>query len=156
MIPVAAFEDDCNLEKLAREIVVSRLAGAADASEEAALVGRELIISAVKATGERQHPMVTIILILRGVMGGLLLIDKDMPSAALAILREAGEAAEEIDLERESVMTWALEAIAEISPMMPPGVRQTILAQIADSYNGVGPVFNELCSQALNRPSAFT
>ena len=76
MIPVAAFEDDCNLEKLAREIVVSRLAGAADASEEAALVGRELIISAVKATGERQHPMVTIILILRGVMGGLLLSAK--------------------------------------------------------------------------------
>ncbi len=156
MIPDHPDKDDFNFEKLAREIVMSKLKSLDKPAETAAQVAEKIMVAAVKSTGERQHPMVTIIKVCRGSMSGIVIIDKDLTGAALALLKKVMIVSDQLKLDPESVMTWFLEGIAEVTPMVGSDIRNNIQYKIEEEFLGAGEIFSKLSEQALNRPSSFT
>lgn len=149
-------DDDFNFEKLAREIVMSRLSSVEKASATAADVAHKIMVTAVKSTGERQHPMVTIIKICRGTMSGILIIEKNLVETAAQLLQKAVPVATEVDLDPESVFTWFLEGIAEVTPMMNQQARWDIQATVDREYLEMGRTYRQLVEAAAKRPSSFS
>ncbi len=137
---------DYDLEKLSREIVTSRLKGIERAPRTAAEIAKKILIAAVVGA-PRQEPRLTVTAVCRGVMGGLLLIEKDLPEAAVLILRELSPIAHETHLDPAELMTWGMEGIAQVAALAAPEVQWRIQERIEESYLGAGPVFRELCGR---------
>lgn len=156
MIPGDSNKDGFNFEKLAREIVMSKLKNLDQPGDTAAQVAEKIMVAAIKSTGERQHPMVTIIKVCRGCMSGIVIIDKDLTGAALALLKKVMPVSDQLKLDPESVMTWFLEGIAEVTPMVGTDTRNNIRYMIEEEFIGAGEIFSKLSEQAQSRPSSFT
>ena len=141
--------EEYDFEKLAREIVVSRLNGSDNAPAAAAEIAKEVMVTSVKSTKTRQDPHLTISAVCRGVMSGLLLIEKDMPQAAAVILKELPQIAPEI--EPADVMTWAMEGIASVAMLAGPDKCNAIQARIEQNFMGAGAVFSEICAKVPDK-----
>lgn len=142
-------DEEFDFEKLAREVVSSRLEAIKTAPAAAGEIAKKMIVTAVKSTKVRQQARVTVRQVCRGVMGGLLIIGKNLPAAAVEILKALGEdAAQEVRADPNDLMTWAMEGIADISPIVGVEVRSEIREAIAERYMGAGEVFSQLCDAA--------
>ena len=147
--PVGA--EGYDFERLAREIVASRLKDLAAPAEGAGAVAREIIISAVQSTKVRQDPHLTVTAAVRGVMSGLLLIEKPLVDAAVEVLQQANNIAQQSSLDPTEVMTWALEGIAQVAAMAPAEAQNAIHEAIEHKYMGAGGVYNELLAKAAGK-----
>lgn len=147
-------EESFDFEKLAREIVASRLAGAANADSAAAEIARKIIVTAVASTKVRQDPRLTVRAVCRGVMSGLLLLDQPMPPAAVAVLKQMPHVAQDVPLAPGDLMTWGMEGIAEAAAMAGLELQSKVHDEIEASFMGAGEVFKKLCERAARGAGA--
>ncbi|MFA6092860.1 MAG: hypothetical protein WCU88_05595 [Elusimicrobiota bacterium] len=139
-------ESEYDFEKLSREIVVSQFKGEPDAPAKTAALVKRTIIDAVRGTRAVGHPVDVIVRqIVAGAMGGLLLIDRPLPVSAVAMLRSTAEAAQEVGVDASEMMTWAMEGLSRVTPLVQPPVIAAIQEEIEGSFMGAGEVFAELC-----------
>ena len=140
--------EEYDFEKLAREIVLSRLKGSDKGPEGAAEILKQLIVGGVMGTRLRQAPRLTVSAVCRGIMSGMLLIEKDLPRTAVKILGELPVISNEIPIDPADLMTWAMEGIAAVAHMAGPAAQSSIQELIEEKFMGAGPVFGELCHKA--------
>lgn len=140
--------DRLDLGKLAKEIVASRLKDVPDTAAVAAEVVKKTIVAGVGAARARgEDPHLTVQDVCKGSMQGLMLIDKDLPTAAAAILGQLSDAAQELHLDPQELLTWALEGFAKLSAILQPEDLYKIRDGINKQYMGAGDVFDKLCKQ---------
>ena len=137
-----------DFEKLAKEIVVAKLKDAADPAALAAEIVRKIAVSGLAGTRGRQEPRVTVAAACRGVMSGMLLIEKDLPKTAVALLAQMALIAQEANLDPAECMTWAMEGIAPIVKMAPGVATDAVGAAIEENFMGAGAVFEGLLRAA--------
>ena len=147
--------DKFNFGQLTKEIIVSRLQDIATAPDVAAEIAKKTIVSGVRGTaGSGQSPQETVEQICLGAMRGLLLIEKDLPRGAGQILKRMSEAATELHVDPNDLMTWAMRGIAGIAPMISDEIQWKIREQIEEDFQGAGEVFSRLCVEAKSKPEA--
>lgn len=137
-----------DFEKLAKEIVVAKLKDAADPSAVAGEIVHKIAVSALKATDGRQEPRVTIAAACRGVMGGMVLIEKDLPKTAVALLAQMAVTAQESNLDPAECMTWAMEGIAPVVKVAPAGSADAVAAAIEERFMGAREAFQRILDSA--------
>jgi|SRR5579883_2081399 len=144
--------EEYDFEKLAREIVTSRLPGVKDPAHAAAEVARKMLVTAVKGTAQRQAPRLTVLAVCRGVMDGMLILNQGLADPAIRILQMVPDVANEAALDPGELMTWAMEGIAAVAATAGAQAQQEIQAKIDESFMGAGEVFSSLCQQAQKKP----
>ena len=141
--------DAFDFGKLTKEMVASRLQEVQNAPSVAADIVKATIVAGVKGTAAwGQDPRQTVAGICEGAMRGLLLIDKDLPAAAGEILARLAGAAQEAALDPQELMTWALEGMARVAPVVPRETVWRMREAIDRRFMGVGEVFDKLCKGA--------
>jgi hypothetical protein len=135
-----------DFEKLGKEIVVSRFKDLDDPYSLAGEAARKIAVAAVTSTRDRQEPRVTIAAACRGVMGGMILIEKDLPRTAVSLLDQMAAVANETGLDPAECMTWAMEGIAPIVKVSHGGVADQVRAAIEEHFMGVGEIFERILS----------
>lgn len=133
-----------DFEKLARELIVERLKTSEDAPALAGEVLHKMAIAAVTSTGTRQEPRVSIAAACKGIMSGMVLLEKDLPATAVAILAQMGAVAAETNQDPAECMTWAMEGMAEVCRLAAAPVREAVRAAIDEKFMGAGEVFDDL------------
>ena len=133
-----------DFEKLAKEIVLEKLKDAADPPAVAAEIAHKIAVSALAGTIGKQEPSVTIAAACRGVMTGILLIEKDLPKTAVALLAKMALIAQEAHLDPAECMTWAMEGIAPVVKMAPPGTDAEVCAAVEKNFMGTGEAFERI------------
>ncbi|MBI4385970.1 MAG: hypothetical protein HY551_01180 [Elusimicrobia bacterium] len=140
--------DKFNLSQLTQEIISSQLKGSPDAPSMAAEIAKKTIVAGVRGTQTSgQIPQETVEQICLGAMKGLLLLEKDLPKAAVHILNRMAEASSELHMDPEEMMTWAMRGISRITPLVSTDIRWNIQRAIEDQYMGAGEVFARLCGE---------
>ena len=137
-----------DLEKLGKEIVVGRLEAIDDPYAAAAEAARKITVSAVTDAGGRQEPRVSVAAACRGVMGGMLLVEKDLPKTAVALLNQMAQVAIEANLDPADCMTWAMEGIAPVVRLAPHGAANAVSTAIEEHFMGAGQVFDDILRTA--------
>lgn len=141
--------DSLNLGQLTQAMIVSRLQEVHDAPAIAAEIARKTLVSGVRATqAAGQSPQDAVREVCKGTMAGLLLIEKDLPAGAVRVLQCIAETAQELHLDPSEMMTWAMEGIAAITPVLSHERRYAIRAAIEEAFLGAGEIFDGLCSRA--------
>ena len=140
-------DDPYEFEKLAKEIVVSRLKDAPDAHALAAEVAKQITVTAVMSTREKQDPKITVIRSCKGVMEGIMVLEKDMPKTAVALLQMMATVAQEAGLDPADCMTWAMQGIAPVCKLTTDPVRDSVRAAIEDNFMGAGQVFSDILQE---------
>ena len=145
-----AATDSYDFEKLAREIITSRLQGipAEATAAAAAEVASKIIVAGVASTAKRQDPHLTVTEVCRGVMSGMLLIEKDLVAASVELVKSMAHLAQETHLDPAEMMTWAMEGIAAISVMGHQDLKANVREALEHNFMGTGEVFGELCAKA--------
>jgi hypothetical protein len=140
--------DDYNLEKLAKEIVIDCLKGTDDAPSGAGEFARQFVTRAITSTQARQAPRDSVTATCRGLMSGMLLLEKDLPLTAVAILSQMNAVAVATHQDPAELMTWAMEGIAPIAKLAGDQTRAAIESSIEGSFMGAGQVFSRACETA--------
>ncbi|MBI5882508.1 MAG: hypothetical protein HZB91_05325 [Elusimicrobia bacterium] len=135
-------ENQYDFEPLSREIVVNRLKDSPDPYAAAAKTARDIIIPALKSTLPGQRPKVTTIQVCRGIITGILAINKSVPETAVAILQMTAEIAHEGNIEPGELMTWAMEGIASVMNLAGRDVSWAVESAIESQFTGAGAVFS--------------
>jgi hypothetical protein len=136
--------DAFSLEKLSKEIVIESFKS--DASAPAAEIARQVIAKAV--VGTSQAPRDSVVATCRGLMSGMLLLEKDLPAAAVAILGQLGSVANETHQDPAELMTWAMEGIAPVAKLAGRDACSAVEAAIEAAFMGAGQVFAAACETA--------
>ena len=137
-----------DFEKLAREIVTARLKDIQDAPTAAAEIADKIIVSGVQSTRVRQDPRLTVTGACRGVMSGMLIIEKDLNATALALINSMAHLAQEIHTDPADMMTWCMAGIAPVVMMGHPDLKSAIREAIEERFMGAGEIFGQLCEKA--------
>lgn len=140
--------DDFNLETLAKEIVVERLRSVPDAPAGAGEVARQFVTKAITGTQARQAPRESVIATCRGLMSGMLLLEKDLPATAVAILSQMSIVATETHQDPAELMTFAMEGIASVACLAGRPACDAIEQAIDTAFMGAGQVFADACKTA--------
>ncbi|MBI5241893.1 MAG: hypothetical protein HY926_15580 [Elusimicrobia bacterium] len=142
--------DSYDFEKLAREIITSRLKDipADTAAAAAAEVASKIIVAGVTSTAKRQDPHLTVAGICRGVMSGMLLIEKDLVATAVALVKSMAHLALETHLDPADMMTWAMEGIAAVCVVGHGDLKANVREALEQNFMGTGEVFGELLAKA--------
>lgn len=140
--------DDFNLEKLAKEIVVERLKGVDDAPAGAGEVAHKIVTQAVNGTAARQAPHESVKAVCRGLMSGMLILEKDLPRTAVAILSQMSTVAAETSQDPAELMTWAMEGIAPVVTLAGNRTKDDVESAIEAAFMGAGGVFKSVCETA--------
>lgn len=142
-------DDTYHFDQLIREILVSRFQGQRDAEQDAALIAKNMIVVGIVGTGAAgsgQPPRESVRLITKGMMEGTVLIEGDAALAAVEILREMADAAQEVSLDPADMMTWAMEGIADSASILDPARVLAVQNAIEAAFMGAGEVFGKLRS----------
>jgi len=145
---------DYDFEKLAREITAERLKPLSNVPDAAAEVAAKIILAAVASTRRRQDPGESVAAVCRGVMSGLVLIEKDLKEPALAVLGKIGDLAGQLGLDPQKMMTAAMTGVADAAVLGPAPAVYEIRMGIDSKFMGAGEVFDRLAELAKARRSA--
>lgn len=142
--------DGFDFEQLAKDIVLATLKDTpnADVPAAAAEAVRKIVVSAVTSTGAKQDPRRTVTDACRGALGALLLLEKELPPAVVAILTETANIANEVHIDPAEMMTWALEGSAAVCHMAGGPVESAAQEAIEAQFMGAGEVFLNACRSA--------
>lgn len=140
--------DDFNLEMLAKEIVVDRLKNIADAPAGAGEIAHQIVTRAIAGTSARQDPRHSVTATCKGLMGGMLLLEKDLPRTAVSILSQMGTVAGETHQDPTELMTWAMEGIAPVAKIAGESTCDAVKEAIEAAFMGAGQVFSKACQTA--------
>jgi len=137
-----------DFEKLGKEIVVSRMKDVDDPYSLAGEAARKIAVAAVASTRDKQDPRVTVTAACRGVMSGMVILEKDLAKTAVALLQQMAAVAHETNLDPAECMTWAMEGIAPVVKVAPGGAADHVRAAIEENFMGAGSVFDHLVQAA--------
>lgn len=140
--------DAFDFEPLAKEIVTARLKEAADVPAAAAEFARQMIVAGVASTQSKQDPRKTVTDVCKGIMGGALVLEKELPPIAVALLAETAAIANEVHLDPAEMMTWAMEGFASVCRMGGAPVESAVQEAIEAKYMGAGEAFAAACRAA--------
>ena len=135
-----------DFEKMARELITSQLKTSPAAT--AAEVASKIIVTGVTKTSPRPDPHLTVTGVCRGIMSGMLLIDKDLVVASVELVKSMAHLAQETHLDPAEMMTWAMEAIAAVSVLGPPDLGASVREALEHNFMGTGEVFGKLLAKA--------
>ena len=133
-----------DFEALAKELIVEHLKTAEDAPTVAAEIVRKIPVSAVTGTASSLDPHMSVSAACRGVIGGMILLEKDLPATAVAILQQMATVAVETNQDPMECMTWAMEGMAAVCRLASPAVQDSIRYAIDEKFMGAGEVFEKL------------
>jgi hypothetical protein len=133
--------DGFNLEALAKEIAVERLKTAEDAPLAAGDLAKELVIKSVTGTMNKQEPRYAVTAVCRGLMEGVILLEKDVPKTAVALISQIGTIAQETALDPAELMTWAMEGFAPVCRLAGNAAFSSTQDAIDAAFMGAGEVF---------------
>lgn len=138
--------DSFDFEKLAKEIVLDKLKNveAAAAAAAAAEIIKKISVTAVTGTRESQDPRVSVSAACRGIMSGMVLLEKDLPATAAAVLQQMSAVAAETNQDPAECMTWAMEGMAAVCRLSSPTVQDAVRGAIDEKFMGAGEVFDGL------------
>lgn len=137
-----------DFEKLGKEIVVSHCKDVEDPYAVAGEAARKIAVAAVTSTRAAQDPHFTVAAVCRGVSAGMLILEKELPKTAVALLTQMGTVAQETNLDPSDCMSWAMEGIAPIAKLAPGGAADAVRAAIDERFMGAGEVFEQLVRTA--------
>jgi hypothetical protein len=137
-----------DFEKLAKEFVIERLKDVEDPYSLAGEAVRKILVAALPTTRDKQEPRVTVSATCRGIMSGMLLIEKDLPKTAVALLTQTAQVADESGLDPADCMTWAMEGIAPVAKMGHGSSVDAVSNAIEENFMGAGDVFNNIARTA--------
>ncbi|MBI4376405.1 MAG: hypothetical protein HY549_08140 [Elusimicrobia bacterium] len=137
--------EEYDFEKLSREIIVGQLKDSPNAPSAAAELARQMIIKGVLGTQVRQDPRLTVSAVCRGVLSGILLIEKDLPQTAVEVLSQMSAISQEVPLDPGDLMTWAMEGMAQVAQTAGGAAQSAIQEHLEERYMGTGVVFSSLC-----------
>lgn len=140
--------DAFDFEQLSKDIATNGLKDAPDVPAAAAEMARKMIVSAVTSTQNRQDPHKTVADVCKGTLGGALLLEKELPPIAIALLGETATIANEVALDPMDMMTWAMEGIAPVCKLAGAPVESAVQDAIEARYMGAGEAFANLCRSA--------
>lgn len=144
-----------DFEKLARDIVASRLGALAEqAPAAAAEISTRIMVSALKSTAARQDPRLTVTAVCRGTMSGLMFINQDLSKSSARILKELDAVSQEAHFPIDDLMTWAMQGFAEVALLSGPDVVDAMGTAIEAELMGAGEVFNALCDVMRRKASS--
>ncbi|MEK7384210.1 MAG: hypothetical protein AAB262_13105 [Elusimicrobiota bacterium] len=133
-----------DFEKLAKDLILAHLKTSQDAPTVAGEMLRKMAIAAVTSTGSRQQPRVSVRAACKGIMSGMVLLEKDLPAAAVAMLQQMGAVAAETNQDPSECMTWAMEGMAQVCSLATVTVQESVRAAINEKFMGAGEVFESL------------
>lgn len=147
---IIAGMDGFDFEQMAKDIVMATLKPLPpeELPAAAAQVVRKIIVSGVTSTQAKQDPHKTVTDACRGALGGLLLIERELPASAVAVLAETANIANELNLDPVEMMTWSIEGIAAVCHMAGAPVESAVQDAIEAKFMGAGAVFAEACRTA--------
>lgn len=137
-----------DLEKLVRGLLIEKLRTAADPAALAAEAAHELVASELAGARGKRDPRTAVSAACHGAMAAVLLEEKDLATAAVALLVQMSHVAQEAHLDPAECMTWAMEGIAPVARMAPGGKTEAIRAAIAERFMGAGEIFEGLLRAA--------
>lgn len=140
--------DAFDFEQLSKDIVSTRFAEVSDVPAAAAEIARKMIVTGVTSTHNKQDPHKTVTDVCKGVMGGALLLGKDLPPIAIALLGEIAAVSADVNLDPSEMMTWAMEGIARVCHMAGAPVESAVQEAIEAKYMGAGEAFAAACRAA--------
>jgi hypothetical protein len=141
-------EQEYDFEKLAKEIVLERLRDLPNPPVAAGEIALKIAVPAVTSTRLRQDPRLTVIATCRGVMQGMLLLEKDLGQTAVSLLTQMATISQEANLDPGDCMTWAMEGMAPVCKMASSQVRDSVAHAIDEHFMGAGEVFRSLVDSA--------
>ncbi|NNN04553.1 MAG: hypothetical protein HKL90_01495 [Elusimicrobia bacterium] len=141
-------EQEYDFEKLAQEIVLERLRDLPNPPAAAGEIALKIAVPAVTSTRLRQDPRLTVSATCRGVMRGMLLLEKDLGETAVSLLNQMAAISQEADLDPAECMTWAMEGMAPICRMADSHVQDAVSRAIEEHFMGAGEVFQQLIQSA--------
>jgi len=125
---------------------VAALKDSPDAYAAAARVAADLVASALRSG---PHPPREVVLhACHGAMAALVLQEKDPAKGAVQLMRSLGDVAQTTGTDPMDMMTWAMEGIARIAPLLQPAPLYSMREAIENAFMGAGTLFNELCAKA--------
>lgn len=148
---MTARPDLFDFEKLAREIVAGRLLGAEAPGKAAAEIAKKIIATGVTSTKVRQEPKATVAAVCRGTMSGLLVLNAPLPQGAVSLLKMLPEAAHDVHLSSDDMMTWGMVGIADAAAIAGVDACDKVHDAIEAEFHGAGEVFRSLCNRATGR-----
>ncbi|MBI3552891.1 MAG: hypothetical protein HY077_10275 [Elusimicrobia bacterium] len=86
-------------------------------------------------------------------MGGMLLLNKSLPEAAVKLLHEMPAISSAVHLDCGDLMTWGMEGIAEVCHLAGHEVRHSVQAAIEENFMGAGEAFSAVCSRLETKPT---
>jgi hypothetical protein len=137
-----------DFEKLGKEIVVERFKDLENPYALAGEAARKIAVAAVTSTRNRQDPHITVVSACRGVMGGMMLLEKDLAKTAVTLLLQMAAVAQEANLDPADCMTWAMEGIAPVVKLAPGCSIDLVRAAIEEQFMGTGEVFESIVRTA--------
>ena len=143
--------DKYGFDDLTRVMVAEQCRGQKDAAERAAAIACQTIVAGLKGTraaGAMQGPADSVRLITKGMVTGLVTADLDFVEASVVLLQHLSDAAEKAGIDPAEMMTWAMEALAEQSAILPADRVNVLEAEVDRNFMGAGSMFSALCNKA--------
>src|SRR5207245_1996772 len=101
---------------------------------------------------QRQDPHATVSGVARGIMGGMLMLDKSLPDTATGLLKAMGAVAADANLDPQDVMIWGMEGIAAVCRLAGPERADRVENAIEERFMGAGSAFHEMLSR-IEKPA---
>ena len=130
-----------DLEKLAKEFVLERLKSVADPYALAGDIARKIAVAGARSSSE---PRAAVSAACRGVIGGMLILEKNLPKTAVALLAQMAVVAQEAHLDPGDCMTWAMEGIAPVCKLAPNDMGSEVRAALEAAFMGAGDIFERV------------
>ncbi len=143
--------DKYDFDDLTRAMVAEQCRGQNDAAERAAAIACQTIVAGLKGTraaGAEQGPAASVRLITKGMVTGLITADLDFVEACVELLQRLSDAAERSGIDPAEMMTWAMEALAEQSAILPADRVGALEAEVDRKFMGAGSIFSAMCNRA--------
>lgn len=140
-------QDQFKIGQLTKELVAAELRGGPGSTLRAAQAVRKTLAVALRSlpAGDRAAGLV-IAEAVRGALQAFLLADLGVAQGGVAILREMVQLASDLDHDVTEVLTSALQGIASLKRLAPPGEMDRIRLDIDAEFHGIGETFSAILS----------
>ncbi|OIO06402.1 MAG: hypothetical protein AUJ52_12330 [Elusimicrobia bacterium CG1_02_63_36] len=143
--------DKSPLKNATQSFVSEKIQGESSPLDAAARAADEMITAVVRKTAGRSGavPKDEIVReVCHGAINALLLADLDLPKGAVILLDGMASVAQEVQVDPQELVTWALEGISRIANAVPKQKVADIAHAVDERFMGTAEVFRELCRKA--------
>ena len=137
--------DAFDFEKTVRESLAGGLKGDKETwAAHAAACVKQVLLSQAAASSFAADAKSAVILASLGAMKSVLLAEGDLPAAAVALLRELVEVANQKTLDPAEALRWGMGGIAQAALMAAAGTKEAVSSKIDQEFTDMGLIFDEI------------